>query len=148
VVQRAILESTGKVGKTGVSPDSRRAMSIIESSKPPAAQLVLQLVTGMVEQLKGVPTPPLIDSCMKAYASSQDLSLLALVIPGMPREQAAQYAPVLAKLDVDDFKRAVRRLVTGVKGQRAPALSAQSLLILFNTVSPAEHGVRCCTSCC
>lgn len=59
----------------------------------------------------------------------------------MPRDQALQYAPVLAKLPQDDFKKAVKRLVTGVGGLRTPALSAQSLLMLYNTANPADYGV-------
>ena len=143
-MQKAVLESTEKVGKQGVSPDSRRAMALIEGSTPAAAQLVLKLVRGMVAQLKGVPTSSLIGSCMQAYSRSQDLQLLALVIPGMPREQALQYAPVLAKLPSEEFKDAVKRLVTGVGGLRAPALSAQTLLMLYNTANPADYGVRYC----
>lgn len=146
-VQKAVLESTGKVGKKGVSPDSRRAMTLIETSTPDASQLVLQLVRGMVDQLEGVPTPPLIDSCMQAYSHSHDLELLSLVIPGMPQSQALQYAPVLAKLPPEVFKSTVKRLVTGVAGRRTPALTAQALLVLFHTANLAEYGVRCCLCC-
>lgn len=146
-MQKAVLESTEKVGKQGVSPDSRKAMSLIESSTPEASQLVLKLVRGMVDQLKGVPTSSLIDSCMQAYSRSHDLHLLALMIPGMPRDQALQYAPVLAKLPAEEFKSAVRCLVTGVGGLRTPAVSAQTLLMLYNTANPADYGVRYYIAC-
>jgi hypothetical protein len=143
-VQSTVLESSNKVGRV-VSPDGRRVLSLIESAPAEAAELVLQLVRGMLSQLGGIPTSQLVDAAMHAYNTSGDLQLLALLMPGMPKELAKQHAPALVKLQstsVEAFREAVRRTVSSSGTRRPASLAPRDLLMTLHTVDHAEYNVR------
>lgn len=143
-VQRAILAASTNVGRVA-SADSTAVLALIEAAPQAAAPTVRAFVEGLIASLRGVPPPPLVEAAVSQYGRSGDVELLALVLPGLPEEQARAHSTALVQLCTsapDRFLAAVARLVTAQDGQQAPALAPNALLMHLHIVRPEDEQVR------
>lgn len=141
-MQEAILGGVAKVGAM-LSADSPAVLDLVQSSPAAAAPVMLHFLRGALTQTGGVPPPPLVDAALAHYERSQDVHLLALIMPGMPPALALQNVGALVRMPRDAFLAAVRNVVQGADG-RPGVLNPRELLIQLHLLDPQAAKVRAC----
>ena len=139
-VQAAILGGVEKVGAM-LSADSPAVLDLVQSSPAAAAPVMLHFLRGALTRTGGVPPPPLVDAALAHYERSQDVQLLALIMPGMPPALALQNVAHLVRMPRDAFLAAIRNVVHAPDG-RAGVLNPRELLIQLHLLDPQAVNVR------
>ncbi|GMH39312.1 hypothetical protein BSKO_07210 [Bryopsis sp. KO-2023] len=138
--QDAIFRNAPKLADA-IGYSSPEMLELIRDTPPGADKLLLSMLTVMPKRIASAAVAVVVQACQERFRAKDDIRFIVPALPGMPKREALNMVPRLARLPLQEFSAAIQSLISRASSMDE-SIEPSEVLVALNMANLQEQNVR------